>query len=328
MTVRASVIMPTFNRLGPLKRALNALAAQTLPPGDFEVVVIDDGGDDATTEFLESSAYPFTLVPSRQTNAGPAAARNRGVALAHGPVLVFLDDDIVAGPELLERHVSAQERAVNDRLVVIGPMLNPPGHRLSAVVSWEQAMLYKQYDAMRRGDWPPTYRQFYTGNASMCRAFFVEVGGFDEDFRRAEDVEFAIRMATQGAEFAFDEAAVSHHYAVRSFHSWLAVARAYGRNDVLFDRKHPGIDRVGSACRDLSRRHLLTRAMTRACVGRQPLLKLAGIPANALAAAADRTKLPGVARFVLSGLYNSAYYSGMADELGGKAPFWARFDRP
>jgi len=61
-------------------------------------------------------------------------------------------------------------------------------------VRWEQEMLMKQYKALLRKDWPATARQFYTGNASVRRSHIVAAGGFDEGFRRAEDVELAYRL--------------------------------------------------------------------------------------------------------------------------------------
>ena len=103
-------------------------------------------------------------------------------------------------------------------------------------VRWEQEMLMKQYRAMLRGDWAATARQFYTGNASLRRSHILAAGGFDEGFRRAEDVELAYRLANKGLDFVFNMQAVGMHFAERSFRAWLDMAYAYGRNDVIFAR--------------------------------------------------------------------------------------------
>ena len=142
-------------------------------------------------------------------------------------------------PELVGAHVAAHER-LGDRVVVIGPMLNPPDHRMSPWVRWEQTMLQKQYGALERGVYSATARQFYTGNASVRREHVLDVGGFDTSLRRVEDVELAFRLRQHGLEFAYEPQAIGLHYAERSFNAWIEIAAAYGRNDVVFarDRGH------------------------------------------------------------------------------------------
>ncbi|MGZ4771060.1 MAG: glycosyltransferase family 2 protein, partial [Ilumatobacteraceae bacterium] len=90
-----SVVIPTFNRLPRLKQVLGALSKQSLDNSLFEVVVVSDGSTDGTHEYL-SGATPRPVVYAHQDNAGPGAARNRGVHLARGRLILFIDDDIVA----------------------------------------------------------------------------------------------------------------------------------------------------------------------------------------------------------------------------------------
>ena len=219
---------------------LAAFTTQSFGVEQFEVVVVSDGSTDGTDDYLGDVQMPFDLVFASQANAGPAAARNHAARLARGDLLLFVDDDVVAASDLIEQHVQTHDHH-GAHVVVIGPMLTPSDYRPGVLVQWEQAMLYKQYEAMKRGDYAPTYRQFHTGNASVDRRFFLDAGGFDERFRRAEDVEFAYRLSVGGARFVFNPSAVGNHYAERSFSSWIGIARDYGRNDVVFDREaHPG----------------------------------------------------------------------------------------
>ena len=87
-------------------------------------------------------------------------------------------------------------------------------------------MLYKQYDGdgARRlgGDGAAVLH----GNASVARRHLLDAGGFDEAFRRAEDVELAYRLADRGLRFTFAQTPSSIHHAERSFDSWLDIARA------------------------------------------------------------------------------------------------------
>jgi len=314
-TPSISVVIPTYNRVERWPAVLRALLSQTLAFDDFEVVVVSDGSTDGTDDLLESVDTPFDLVFERQDNAGPAAARNRGVELARSPIILFLDDDIVATPSLIERHLS-HHREGRDDLAVIGPMLSPPEVELSPPIKWEQAMLYKQYDAMGRGEYGPSYRQFFTGNASVRRTSLQAAGGFDLRFRRKEDVELAYRMHVRGVKFLFDPEAAAHHYAERSFRSWLSIAHDYGVNDVLFARDYPESWLFEWTRKEFAGRHWLVRWATRMCVARPLFERACGTFLRGIVTIADVTRARRVTQSALSGLYNVAYYCGMADELG------------
>ena len=97
-------------------------------------------------------------------------------------------------------------------------------------MAWEQAKLEAQYAAMSRGDWEPTFRQFWTGNASVAKAPVLAAGGFDPSLRRAEDVELARRLHERGMRFRFNPAARGLHHAERPLSAWMAMHKSYGRS--------------------------------------------------------------------------------------------------
>jgi GT2 family glycosyltransferase len=320
-----SVVIPTFNRRHQLERTLVGLAAQIDLRCEFEVIVVSDGSTDDTDDWLRSGATPLPVSACYQPNSGPAAARNHGVSAAQGPLVLFLDDDVVPAPDLISTHVR-HHRALDDDLVVVGPMRTPEDLPLSPWVKWEQRMLHKQYDAMVRGDWEATPRQFYTANASLARRHLESAGGFDPAFRRAEDVELAYRLADAGLTFTFVPEAVVLHYAERSFHSWRANASAYGRNDVIFGRDQGQawlLDALGHEFHD---RHPLLRTLTRLSLRDPRLGRAVAVAAALTARAACRTGPERAANITLSALYNLEYYRGMADELGDPRQLLARFD--
>ncbi|MBN1492650.1 MAG: glycosyltransferase family 2 protein, partial [Candidatus Omnitrophica bacterium] len=92
-----SVIIPTFNRKDLLKRALDSVCGQTFTP--YEVIVVDDGSSDGTLAL--QADYPDVVFVS-QENRGVSAARNNGVAKAHGEWICFLDSDDLWKPRKLE----------------------------------------------------------------------------------------------------------------------------------------------------------------------------------------------------------------------------------
>lgn len=310
-----SVVIPTYNRRRRLAAALSGLAAQEPVDGGFEVIVVDDGSTDGTTDYLSSSMTPLRVTARRQPNSGPAAARNRGIEAAKGELVVFIDDDVVPVPGFLASHLHRHEQT-DDDLVVIGPMNTPADFPLSPWVRWEQSMLYKQYDAMKRGDYEATARQFYTGNASVARRHLEAAGGFDTTFRRAEDVELAYRLAAHGLHFTFVPEAMVLHYAERSFRSWLNAAYSYGRNDVTFGTERGQGWLLDSIGREFHARHRLVRAVTTVCVPRPRAAAAVTAVLSVIARAIGRVDSGAMSAATLSAVYNLVYYRGMADELG------------
>lgn len=319
-----SVVVPTYNRLARLRHVIAALEQQAYPADAYEVIVISDGSTDGTDAYLETYRSAMRLRWLPQVNKGPAAARNAGVQKAVGEFIVFIDDDVVPEPQLLEEHARSHREAGRD-VVVLGPLLTPESFKMAPWVRWEQDMLMKQYNALLRGDWQATARQFYTGNASLRRCHIVAAGGFDENFRRAEDIELAYRLADNGLEFVFNIQAAGMHFADRSYRAWLDAAYTYGRNDVIFvrDRNHKWL--LPTIRQEFLGRHLLIRSLVRLCKGRRRPTWLASSGLKLAADVATLLRASAIERTVYSGLFNLQYYNGLFNELDD-APF--SFDNP
>ena len=106
MTPEVSVIIPTYNRRAMLLEAIDSVLAQSTPA--FELIVIDDGSTDGTSEneHLRRLAETIRIRIDRIDHRGPAAARNRGVAIARSPLIAFLDSDDLWSPTKLERQLA------------------------------------------------------------------------------------------------------------------------------------------------------------------------------------------------------------------------------
>lgn len=315
-----SIIVPTYNRSMLLQRLLGALEDEHARCPCFEVVVAVDGSSDGTLDALRTLQPGFPLEVWWQENRGPAAARNRAIAAARGDLLLFLDDDVVPTPGLVTRHLQAHRD--DPRLVVSGPMLPPPGARLRPWLAWEAAMLRKQYDAMIAGVFAPTPRQFYTGNASVRREHVVAAGGFDERFRRAEDVELAYRMRALGLRFAFDPAAVVRHEPDRSLKGWRHVGYEYGRYDVLMSAAGTGRPPLQIAADEWGGRHLLARGLTRACVGHPARMRALRSALPLLLRVSERIGADRASRVACSAVFNVEYWQGVADATGTGSSVW------
>jgi GT2 family glycosyltransferase len=280
---------------------------------------VSDGSTDGTDRYLRECP-PFDLVFASQPNAGPAAARNHALELARGRLVLFVDDDVIAAPDLIQQHVETHGQG-EQPLVVIGPMLTPADAQMPPWVRWEQTMLYRQYRAMLDGQYEPTPRQFYTGNASVERAALVRAGGFDTRFRRAEDIELAYRLKAGGARFVFNPDAIGYHHADRPFVSWLRNAHDYGVSDVVFSRDHRQAS-VGEIVRwGFRSRPKPVQWLTLSCVASSLAASVVDAGFKTLFACSQRVGSERLEHLALSGLYNTAYYRGVADELGGPRRF-------
>jgi glycosyltransferase involved in cell wall biosynthesis len=330
-----SVVVPTYNRADQLARVLQSLSTQTTvtasgAPFSFEIVVVSDGSVDHTPEVIESFRQVLPLQFIEQENGGPAVARNLGVENANGSLIVFIDDDVVAGPTCLAAHVECHQassplhpaaptadRLASSKLVVIGPMSTPTDFDLSPWVSWEQHQLEKQY--LRFAEDPTAQaRQFYTGNASLAAGHLAAVGGFDPAFRRAEDVELAQRLERIGLTFVFESRAEATHYADRPFESWIGIAHDYGVNDVAFARRGQRqiLDDIG---RFFGERNVLQRVVVTATLRMPTLERLLGATLRWCAPLVSRVGAKTVGRFMLSALYGINYYNGVHEAVGSTA---------
>jgi len=259
-----SVVVPTHRRPGLLRQCLRGLAEQDLTLDRFEVIVVDDGSADTTPAVIERArrALP-NLVPLTQAeNRGPAAARNRGIAAARAPLVLFLDDDVVAAPNLLETHLQLHTPAVPDR-GVLGRVDWHPTLRPTPFMRWLDASgLQFGYETwLQDGPVEPPWAAFYTANVSVPRQTLLDAGGFDERFPYAayEDMELAWRMTKDGFILDYRSEAVAYHARPIALRDFKARMTRVAESAALFRALCPD---VTLADRDLARwqRSISTRA--------------------------------------------------------------------
>ena len=319
-TLVASVVMPTHGRRESLLRVLKALDRQQLPDGNFEVIVICDGDVDGSANACRSLVpqIGYSLRILTQENQGPAAARNRGVAEARAELIVFLDDDVVPDKDLLAAHYAAHKG--DGACVTIGPLLPPTDQRLSIWCDWEERMLCRQYEAMQRGAYEPTWRQFFTGNAAVNRRYILEAGGFDSAFRRAEDIALGLRLHDLGLRFVFLPHARGWHYVQRSLEAWLRVPTAYGAADVRLARAgHPEV--LAITMRELSTRRLPMRAAIWLCAGRPVLVRFMRVILFRILQVAERRRFSNLGWATCSMLFCLLHTHSLIYAIGGRVVY-------
>ncbi len=197
-----SVVLATYNRADRLRACLDALDRQTCPLDDYEVVVVDDGSSDRTRELLESYRPRYRFRPIHQSNTGQPRALNRGVESAQGRFCLLLDDDIIAHPDLVREHLTAQ-RTADLGILAVGRLdiTVPPRTGWFArafATGWR-----RHYERLDSGTVKPTIADCYSGNLSFPRAAFLAIGGFATDFARGYDIELAFRLAGTGLRLQY-----------------------------------------------------------------------------------------------------------------------------
>lgn len=217
---RATIVIPSYNRPGPLATCLAALAQ--LEGGPYPTIVVDDGSPTPLAPVCAAAGDWVRCI--RQDNAGPGVARNRGVAEADTDLVLFTDDDCHARPDWAGRLIAAQADVPN-RLVG-GAIVNALTRNLFAATS--QSILTYAYEAFEGFDGPFAF--FTTNNICCRRVDFDALGGFDATYRFAsEDRDFSRRWQDAGGRLVHvPDAVVDHHHdlSARSFwrQQWL-----YGR---------------------------------------------------------------------------------------------------
>ena len=247
-------MIPTFSRLAELRRVLDAVERERRSvSAETELVIVDDGSTDGTWGWLEKAAAQrsgWTVL--RQQNAGPARARNRGVGVASGEIVLFLGDDTEPQPGWLEEHLEEHRfHAGGGPLAVLGYTCFPmsPDSPFLRHVNEHGAQF--GYLLIERPDRVP-FNFFYTSNISLPRGELVRLGGFREDFPAAawEDIELAYRAVGEGLTIRYQpRARAIHHHRIRP-RSFCRRQRTSGHSAAIFAGLHPelshflGVERV------------------------------------------------------------------------------------
>ncbi|MFH9614872.1 glycosyltransferase family 2 protein [Streptomyces pratensis] len=186
-----TVIIGAYQAMPYLIRCLESVEAQTLPAGRMEIVAIDDGSTDGTGEYLEEFAARTAIdmrVVRQENSGGPSGPRNRGIGLARGRYVFFLDADDYFGEEALERMVAMGDRAGTD--VVLGKIVGV--NRGAAKSMWKQTV--------ERADLYTSNIKFTLSAQKLFRRdLLVRLGmTFDEGLKTGEDALFTMEAYLRG----------------------------------------------------------------------------------------------------------------------------------
>lgn len=223
-----SVQICSRNRKELLKRSLLALFNQEFPKDKYEIIVVDDGSEDGTSDMVRSLEPPCALHLITQGHDGLSIGRNRGIKSAVGEYVLFIDDDIIADEDLISEHLRFHKM-----------------HPGSVVKGWvnHTSDLERKVPKFTIADFCTAF--FWTSNVSVSRKHLMDVGLFDEDFREYgwEDLELGLRLKNHGLVSRYNKKAIVFHYKGKwrkcDIPRLIEQSRAKGRTAVIFMAKHP-----------------------------------------------------------------------------------------
>ena len=190
-----SVVVPTYNRAGIIRETIENILQQTY--SNIEMIIVDDGSTDNTVDVLKS--YGSKIRWTVQQNAGPAAARNRGIAMANGEIVAFQDSDDAWHPSKIERQVSLMKRAGPSVVCCLcNSIVQLPGVE---VRSFENAPVAPSLDEvvwLNVTEVLATRFILFNQAIAIRRDVLTRLGGFDESFRLMEDADLALRLSLEG----------------------------------------------------------------------------------------------------------------------------------
>lgn len=261
-----SVIIPTFNRRDVLGLCLEAFAAQTVPPGTFELVIGDDGSTDSTSAMVEAWARDAAVPVQhfRQANAGANAARNAAIHRAKGRLLLIVNDDTIPVPGFVAAHLAVHAAHPQDPVCVLGRMTISPDIPDSLFAGLHHDASFDQFSGRTELDW----NAFFTCNVSAKRHFLLQHGLFDEDLRWHEDIELGERLAPHGLRLLYCPEALGYHHHLLTEADYLRIASKEGQALALWHLKNRRAGRpdnavVGPALRPALRHRVADLALTR-----------------------------------------------------------------
>lgn len=214
-----SVIIPTYNRAGYLREAVQSVLDQSFH--DFEIIIVDDGSLDATREVaknFEDNRIRYYY----QANSGRSIARNRGLELAEGDYIAFLDDDDLYLPNKILCQLLYLENEPEVDLVVSGSqIIDENGKLISVLRTWEVQPTLTLLSCLYACP-------IHTCAILIRRRSLLNFGiWFDPEMTLAEDSDFLIRLLYAGARFSWLSQIVSS-YRIHSSNSQ-GNAAGYGQ---------------------------------------------------------------------------------------------------
>lgn len=222
-----SIIIPTYNGAGKIHYLLDSLKNQSF--SNFQIIVVIDGSTDNTIEIVNHYKNQFEkLEYVYQENGGRAKVRNTGAKSAPGELLIFLDDDLIVSKDCIQMHY--QHHLNHQRSILTGSAIEEIKDNGKESNKFKQFLSYKWIKKLEGHESEPlTAKNIFVtaANFSIRKSDFLNLNGFDERLKDAEDFDFAVRAFKAGIDLYFNFNAYAIHNESVSFASYIKRLRQY-----------------------------------------------------------------------------------------------------
>jgi len=215
-----SVIIPVFNDAENLRKCLYSLQQQTYPADRVEIIVVDNGSDRKLNDVTAGFERTILL---EESMPGSYAARNKGISKATGEVWAFIDSDIVAEQDWLQKGID---------MLYSQPGIGAVGGKVD--FSFQNAQnptpveLFDSLTSFRQKDYIEKTNFSGTGNLFSLPAIFEKVGLFNKDLKSGGDREWGNRVHNAGYSIVYAQEAVVYHPARNNLKEVLKKHRRVG----------------------------------------------------------------------------------------------------
>jgi len=234
-----SVVIATYNRKNILEKCLECLFNQDYPRDKYQIVVVDDGSTDGTDRMVKQKKdkCKCSLIYSQShQREGQSKARNKGILLSEGKVIIFIDSDSLAPPWFIKEHLRMYKD--NPNIIVDGPAITVTGEN-NLINPPFCSPLIRTLAFLDFGG-----AVFITANTSCLKENLIKAGRFDEEFGKGFgwlDRELGLRLIKMGLKRVKNRRAYVLHYQIEKKNlTFLAKKRKdRGENAILYYKKHP-----------------------------------------------------------------------------------------
>lgn len=208
--MKTSVIIPSYNPTLRLQETLDRLMPQSSFIDELIIIIDNNNYIGFGESLVEKYAKSLHIKVFSQPNAGRAVSRNRGVEYSSGDIIVFLDDDMLAENNLMEKHIQYHRK--NPGIIVSGN-----GYRNPADATYSFGEFLIDMEKGWKKNAPPVYEitlkkiAFTACNMSLPKNVFKKLGGFDTGFSDGEDFDFAVRALQQNIKIIYDSTLLAWH---------------------------------------------------------------------------------------------------------------------
>lgn len=226
---KVSVIIPIYNCADNIEVILNSIKQQEYQ-GIIEIIAVDNNSTDKSLQIL--SNFPNVTITQQNLIQNAAATRNKGIEIATGEIIAFIDGDCVAEKDWLSQGLRAMQENNSDRI----------GGKIGVKPIFPHSSLYSLIDALFCFDQKSAIENVQacmTGNLFIKRSVFDQIGMFNQDFVEMEDMEFGMRATRLGITLAYADKAIVWHPPRQTFKEMWHKSKRNGKGTFILCQNNP-----------------------------------------------------------------------------------------